>query len=108
MRADCLENMGTSTFDNTVGLHDPLQVWEPSMETSHMLRTSITRYRLRKSVSKQQPDRISMATNKRNMYCCEQCFHLGPPEGSYGEDAVQFGQPVTKMTRIGYHVQFQQ
>jgi hypothetical protein len=34
-------------------------------------------------------NRISMATNKRNMYCCEQCFHLGPPEGSYGEDAVQ-------------------
>jgi hypothetical protein len=31
-----------------------------------------------------------MATNKRNMYCCEQCFHLGPPEGSYGENAVQF------------------
>jgi hypothetical protein len=21
-----------------------------------------------------------MATNKYNMYCCEQCFHLGPPE----------------------------
>jgi hypothetical protein len=25
-------------------------------------------------------NKISMATNKCNMYCCEQCFHLGPPE----------------------------
>jgi hypothetical protein len=25
-------------------------------------------------------NKISMATNKYNMYCCEQCFHLGPPE----------------------------
>jgi hypothetical protein len=33
-----------------------------------------------------------MATNKRNTYCCEQCFHLGPPEDSYREDAVQFSQ----------------
>jgi hypothetical protein len=31
------------------------KVWEPPMETSHMLGTSMTRQRLRKSVSKQQP-----------------------------------------------------
>jgi hypothetical protein len=31
-----------------------------------------------------------MATNNRNMHCCEQCFHLGPSQDSQGDDAEQF------------------
>jgi hypothetical protein len=27
-------------------------------------------------------DRLFKATNNRNMHCCEQCFHLGPPQSS--------------------------
>jgi hypothetical protein len=53
------------------------------MEASHMLGTSMTGQRLRKSVSKPHPDKQDFHGNQqRNMYCCEQCFHLGPPQGS--------------------------
>jgi hypothetical protein len=53
--------MITNDFDKILN-----NMWEPHMEASHMLRTSITRKRLRKSKSKQQPDKHDFHGNQQS------------------------------------------
>jgi hypothetical protein len=45
-----------------------VEVWEPPVETSHILRTSMTRQRLRKSVSRQQPDKQDFHDNQQSQH----------------------------------------
>jgi hypothetical protein len=45
-----------------------LVLWEPLLEISHMLRTSMNRQRLHKSVSRQQPDKQDFHGNQQSQH----------------------------------------
>jgi hypothetical protein len=58
-----------------------------------------------KSVSKQHPDKQNFHGNQKsqqNMYYCEQCFHLGPPQGNLRDDSDQF----SSVSQLDDSVQF--
>jgi hypothetical protein len=45
-----------------------MALWEPPVETTHMLRTSMTRQHLRKLVSRQQPDKQDFHDSQQSQH----------------------------------------